>query len=949
MEDLTEILRALPDAFALHEIVCDDSGRPVDYRFLAVNPAFERLVGLKSADIVGRTVLEILPNTEPSWIERYGHVALSGAPTEIRDYSLELDRHFFVKAFSPRPRQFATIITDVTEQARAEMTLRDQLQTIIGDTAGDPVWDLEDLLDVAWLQHLQDEIAAASGLSCLIIDPHGNEITRPSGSVELCALIRDAGHTSRCREFNLRLSADPSSRATIHRCPMSGLWSAGAHVSVAGTHVATWIIGGAMDPSTAEGAIGDVDAISALGIDMKAWQAAVCRAPAMPLRQFTNIAQAVHTIANMLSELASRNLSQARLVDESRRLAAVSRVRAELLETPDTTEKRELFSIVLEELCEMTRSPAGLFHVTGVDQDTILARAWMPRLSADHATKTIAIDADGGPFRECVSTKKALVCNDRESVDAYRTELPATHRTIDRFVLVPLVRNGRVVAMVGLANKSYDYTPIDLTTIEYLMELAWDLVEHRRTRKALLESEVQYRTIIQASPDGFWVVDAQGIILRVNEAYARMSGYALDEIPGKHVADFEAIEDADRVAARIETIMRTGSATFETRHRRRNGELWDLEVTVQTLGDLMVCFLRDISDRVRARRELELAERQLRLGQDASSSAAWQLDTGSGRFEWAPGTWTLVGLDPRQALPDLESYFSRIHHEDRDSTLEAVRLALSSEDAFEIEHRIRVDEGDSYRWVLWRGRSVEDSTGTPPYRGSIIDITDLKNAQLDVERLTAQLRALSRSARQAEELSRRALAEELHDRVSQNLAVAKMNLQIAVEENSTEGVVKAIELVGEALGETRAITAELSPHILHELGLAAALEWLVQDARRFELHGEFINECDLASVAPDVAQVVFRCVRELIANVARHAGCDEFGLSCSCADGVYRFEVADNGLGFDSEYPGAAAKTDGGFGLFSIREALNHLGGELRVRSAHGAGTEVTIRIPGSC
>ena len=77
------LFEAMTEGFALHEIICDDQGRPRDYRFLQVNPAFERLTGLKAADIVGRTLYEVLPQAESLWVERYGSVALTGQPAHF--------------------------------------------------------------------------------------------------------------------------------------------------------------------------------------------------------------------------------------------------------------------------------------------------------------------------------------------------------------------------------------------------------------------------------------------------------------------------------------------------------------------------------------------------------------------------------------------------------------------------------------------------------------------------------------------------------------------------------------------------------------------------------------------------------------------------------------------------------------------------------------------------
>ena len=112
------------DGFSLHEIICNDAGVPVDYRFLAVNSSFERIIGLKAADIIGRTVLDLLPDIEPVWIERYGHVALTGEQIAFEQFSAALDRKFEVRAYSPRPGQFAVISVDRTEQRRAEEALR---------------------------------------------------------------------------------------------------------------------------------------------------------------------------------------------------------------------------------------------------------------------------------------------------------------------------------------------------------------------------------------------------------------------------------------------------------------------------------------------------------------------------------------------------------------------------------------------------------------------------------------------------------------------------------------------------------------------------------------------------------------------------------------------------------------------------------------------------------
>lgn len=127
------------DGFALHEIICDNGGRPVDYRFLAINPAFEKMTGLKAQDIVGRTIREALPGTEKYWIDIYGNVALTGEPAFFENYSGALNMHFAVTAFRPAPGQFACIFADITEYKNAQGELRKERDLLSSIAETSPV------------------------------------------------------------------------------------------------------------------------------------------------------------------------------------------------------------------------------------------------------------------------------------------------------------------------------------------------------------------------------------------------------------------------------------------------------------------------------------------------------------------------------------------------------------------------------------------------------------------------------------------------------------------------------------------------------------------------------------------------------------------------------------------------------------------------------------------
>jgi len=125
------LFNGMTEGFALHEIICDEHGAPCDYRFLEINPAFERLTGLRQHEVIGRTVRETLPTTEDYWIALYGKVALTGETMQYENYSTALDRYYEVFAYRPAPGQFAVLFIDITDRKRADESLRQVNRTLL--------------------------------------------------------------------------------------------------------------------------------------------------------------------------------------------------------------------------------------------------------------------------------------------------------------------------------------------------------------------------------------------------------------------------------------------------------------------------------------------------------------------------------------------------------------------------------------------------------------------------------------------------------------------------------------------------------------------------------------------------------------------------------------------------------------------------------------------------
>ena len=345
---------------------------------------------------------------------------------------------------------------------------------------------------------------------------------------------------------------------------------------------------------------------------------------------------------------------------------------------------------------------------------------------------------------------------------------------------------------------------------------------------------------------------------------------------------------------------------------------------------------------LRRRHELALreSEERLALAADSAEAGLWTLDHGTGAC-WATERTREIFWYSKDEAIDRASIESRVHPDDQELVRETIERSSRTGELVSAEYRIVRPSDGLVRWVASRARTRFDASGAPErMMGVSFDVTERKRAEDD-------LRELSRHLLRAHEDERALLARELHDDVTQRLAVLAITIG-GIERSPLDGVPAAAlaAIRGEIVRlseDVHALAYALHPSVLEELGLAEALR---AECERVARQSRIKLALALSPLPPalgkDAALCLFRVAQEALANVVRHSGAHAASLALRPQNGGLILAIRDDGVGFD---PGSPTSRKG-LGLLSMRERVRLASGTLDIESAPGQGTATIVWIP---
>jgi len=235
---------------------------------------------------------------------------------------------------------------------------------------------------------------------------------------------------------------------------------------------------------------------------------------------------------------------------------------------------------------------------------------------------------------------------------------------------------------------------------------------------------------------------------------------------------------------------------------------------------------------------------------------------------------------------------------------------------------------------------------------SVRDITGRKRAETELLVRQQRLSEVTTELSMAEERERRRIATELHDNIGQDLVLARINLGMLAKSpmTSKQSVLlgKTRDILGEMIQRVRSLTHRISPPILENGGLEAALKCLGKQLETdFGLAVVFEHDSGVRPLTEEIRSVLYFAARELLINVAKHAQTSKAAVTIRCENSRFIIKIEDDGAGFDPDSIESTLNKDGnGFGLFNVHRRIKHLGGRFELESSAGLGTRATIVMP---
>lgn len=475
---------------------------------------------------------------------------------------------------------------------------------------------------------------------------------------------------------------------------------------------------------------------------------------------------------------------------------------------------------------------------------------------------------------------------------------------------------------------------------------ARNVTKRREAEQALRASEERYRQLVWSSNDWVWEIDANARYKYASPQCRDILGYAPEELIGKTPFDLMPQGEAERVAALFRAIAadRKPFRALENANLHKDGHVVVLETNGVPIIDAQGRFCgyggmdRDITARKGAEEALRESERRLRLALESGRMYAFEWHPRSDMMRRSAECAAVLGLPEYSTLDTGREFLNRLNPSDRSNYIDVLTHLTPAQDTYRTEYRKTLPDG-KIRWMEARGRGFFDSDGNlVRVVGIAADITARKESE-------DALRTLSACLINAQEEERKRLARELHDGVSQALAVISIGMSQAAkatrEAQHRSKLEKLYARLQGVLADIGHLSHQLHPSTLKHLGLPAAIKALCDEvAHTYGIDVGFADRSASQHLSTNTALSLYRVAQEALQNIVKHSRSKRAWVELRGNQDEISLHIWDQGVGFDPH------STNSGLGLVSMRERLRLVGGRILITSSRGSGTHIDAYAP---
>lgn len=534
------------------------------------------------------------------------------------------------------------------------------------------------------------------------------------------------------------------------------------------------------------------------------------------------------------------------------------------------------------------------------------------------------------------------------------------------------LQGNQIYGLVGISVPIEGDTP-DLSRI--IVTFA-DITDRKRSEEALRESIERLQLVMTASGTGWWDWNLRANVLTVDDRCKALLGVAPDtEVTFELLRQRLRPEDRSRIDQGLQGVLaQPGDFEVECAAMWPDGSVHWALLRGRSFHTPMGVPLRlmGVAADITARKQAEEARRESEefyrtLIETLPVTVVLADHQGYIRYV-SPAAKEMFGLEPGEGTGTIPTDWIAPEH--REVALHRMRLVLVEQQPQPpLEYRLLKRDGSSV-WAQIASAPILDAQGRLK---SIImvcqDVTQRKRVEDELnklnetleqqvaertaiaERRSTQLRILASELAQAEQRERRRLAKILHDHLQQLLYAAKLKTGLLRrslhDEASLPLLQQTADLLDESIAESRSLAMALSPPVLYDRGLVGAIQWLAREFnQKHNLSVELELEAEAEPNDEGTRVFVFEAIRELLLNVVKHAQTPSAHVRlASLGQEQLQAVVSDTGMGFDASRLESRGPNTG-FGLLSIRERLEVMGGRLEIDSATGKGTRVILEVP---